>query len=117
MLEIFPIQTKEEQISACNAVGAHFLEDTRAYVAALNDKVIAICQFRLTDEGGEIHALDSLSSADIRTLVILARGALSFIGFCGHDRALFLADAANRELISAIGFTETEDGKFTLNLK
>lgn len=117
MLEIFPVQSKEEQISICNSLGASFLEDTRAYVATLDEKPIAICQFRLTDEGGEIHSLDALPCADFRTLFILSRATLSFIENCGGERGFFLADTQNDDLISAIGFKEDEDGRLSINLR
>lgn len=114
MLEVYPIQTKEEQIRICNSIGAHFIEDTRAYVAALDEKEIAICQFRLTDESGEILSLDPLPSADQRTLFVLTRATLSFIELCGCKRGSFLPEPQSDGMISAIGFTRGEDGKLSI---
>lgn len=116
MLEVFPIQAKEEQKSICDAIGAKYLENTRAYIAVLDEKPIAICQFALTDEGGEIHSVDALPSADFRTLFVLARATLSFIELCGKDHAFFLPEEYDEKLIEEIGFVKDSDNKLKIDL-
>ena len=56
MLEITPIHATEERLIAAKATGAQYLEDTLAYVAFLNGKVIALCQFRVSSDNAEITA-------------------------------------------------------------
>lgn len=116
MLEILPIRTDEEQKVICNALGTSYTEKTYAYAAMLDEKPIALCRFVLTDDLGEIVALDSLPTADYRTLFLLVRSTLSFIELCGKDRAFFLPEKYDDKLIEEIGFAKAPDGTLKIDL-
>ena len=118
MLEITPLQTREERSSAAVAVGARFIEDSLAYVALSDGKAIALCQFKITGEGGEIHSLDSITESDSCSLLsVLCRSVLSFIELCGEERAYYLDTDTDERLIASIGFQKDDCGKLSLKLR
>ena len=118
MLKVLPIQTKEEQKSICSMCGVDYNADLLAYAAYDDDKLMGVCQFRLTANGGEIydlaHAKDTQS---FEALFIMGRGTLNFIDLCGVHYARFCGDVSNETLLSAIGFKKQNDGSFDINLE
>lgn len=118
MLKVLPIQTKEEQKSICSMCGVDYNADLLAYAAYDDDKLMGVCQFRLTANGGEIydlaHAKDTQS---FEALFIMGRGTLNFIDLCGVHYARFCGDVSNETLLSAIGFKKQDDGSFDINLE
>ena len=118
MLKVLPIQTKEEQKSICSMCGVDYNADLLAYAAYDDDKLMGVCQFRLTANGGEIydlaHAKDTQS---FEALFIMGRGTLNIIDLCGVHYARFCGDVSNETLLSAIGFKKQDDGSFDINLE
>ena len=118
MLKVLPIQTKEEQKIICTLCGVDYNADLLAYAAYDDDKLMGVCQFRLTANGGEIydlaHAKDTQS---FEALFIMGRGTLNFIDLCGVHYARFCGEASNEALLSAIGFKKQSDGSFDINLE
>jgi hypothetical protein len=118
MLKVLPIQTKEEQEAACLYCSATFLPEMLAYAAYVDEKLIGVCQFKLTGEGGEIHSLDAIEGNDsFQPLFVMGRATLSFIEICGGERGFFCAPVRDELLIGAIGFRKDEDGRYSVNLK
>ena len=84
MLEIKPIQTKEEQKKICELCGIDFDPDCLAYKASENEKLIGAAQFRILGERGVIYDLSNASGIDdFEALVIMGKAALDFICRCG----------------------------------
>ena len=118
MLEITPIQATEERLIAAKATGAQYLEDTLAYVAFLNGKVIALCQFRVSSDNAEIVTLNtSEPTSDQSVTSLLLRSVLSFIELCGKDRASVLPQNISFALANEIGFESDNSGSLTIKLR
>ena len=98
--------------------GVNYNADLLAYAAYDDDKLMGVCQFRITANGGEIydlaHAKDTQS---FEALFIMGRGTLNFIDLCGVHYARFCSDVSNEALLSAIGFKKQSDGSFDINLE
>lgn len=112
MLEIKPIQDKNEQEDACLKCGAAYHAEYFCYAAREGDTLLGICQFFLKNETGYIDAIraaDGVSDDD--ALFLMGRATLNFINLCGIDRAILLDDS-DPALSKRIGFSETEDGLF-----
>ena len=119
MLKVLPIQTKEEQKSICSMCGVDYNADLLAYAAYDDDKLMGVCQFRLTANGGEIydlaHAKDTQS---FEALFIMGRGTLNFIDLCGIHRAFYDGDESipGAQLLHAIGFRKNDEGRLEMDL-
>ncbi len=107
MIQVQPIENKDEQKALCALCRADFLPDALAY-RALDDagNVTGICQFFLDDKGGHItHIAAPQGKDDADTLFLLGRSALNFMDLCGAKTAFFEGDGLSRELLLRIGFT------------
>ena len=83
MLEITPIQTKEQQKEICELCGIDFNADCLAYSATENGKIIGITQFRIFGEYAVIYDLANAAGIeDKEILIILEKAALNFINSC-----------------------------------
>ncbi len=119
MLEVLPIQTKQEQEAACAACNAEYREELLCYAAYVEGELMGICQFSLKPEGGIISSLDAKDGADFQTLFVLGRAAMSFIEICGGETAFFDApvNEDNKLLVGAIGFKPNESGRYSVDLR
>lgn len=121
MLKVLPIQSKEAQKEICESCGVEFKPDLLAYSATVNDILMGVSQFKLTDKGGIIYDLaPARDTFDFEALFVLGRGTLNFIDLCGVHNALFIGaipDAQTERLIKAVGFKKDDDGSFAVNLE
>ena len=121
MLKVLPIQSKDTQRDICAACGVNFDPDLLAYSATVDDKLMGVCQFKLTDKGGILYDLSPAKDTfDFEALFVLGRGTLNFIDLCGVHSASFVGaipDEQTERLIKAVGFKKSDDGAFTVNLE
>ena len=54
MLEVLPIQSKEEQEALCARCGIPFKRELLAYRATVDGELRGICQFTMDQNGGRI---------------------------------------------------------------
>lgn len=117
MLEVLPIQTKEEQERVCRACGIPFRTELMAYQALSEGVLCGVCQFTMDAEGGKI--LDFASAPDhyeFDSMFVLGRAALNFIDLCGVHRAFFDAPCDNETLVKAIGFSRNSAKRWEMDL-
>ena len=118
MLKVLPIQSKLRQEEICLKCGVTYNPDMLAYAATVDDKLAGICQFRLTSQGGEITDLAPAEDGDsFEALFIMGRGTLNFIDLCGVHCAFYSGKQPDDKLLRAIGFTQDENGVYTINLE
>lgn len=121
MLEVKPIQSKTEQEAICARCGVEYDADLLAYAAVVDNELHGVCQFVLTPEGGSLRSLGTVSSRDpdFTAMFVLGRAALNFIDLCGVHFATFdapIADEEEARLVRAIGFSEDEAGRLSVDL-
>ena len=117
MLEVLPIQSKDEQEALCARCGIEFRVEALAYKAMVEGELRGMCQFTMNDGGGRI--LDFAAFPDqyeFEPMFVMGRAALNFIDLCGVHRAFFDAECDNETLIRAIGFTKNAEGKWEMDL-
>ena len=121
MLKVLPIQTKAEQEEICKKCNVIFNPDALAYGATVNDVLMGVSQFKLTDKGGLVYDLAPADGTfDFEALFVLGRGTLNFIDLCGVHSAYFVGetpDEQSERLIKAVGFKKTDDGSYFVNLE
>ena len=121
MLKVLPIQTKAEQEEICKKCNVNFNPDALAYGATVNDVLMGVSQFKLTDKGGLVYDLAPADGTfDFEALFVLGRGTLNFIDLCGVHSAYFVGetpDEQSERLIKAVGFKKTDDGSYFVNLE
>lgn len=118
MLKVLPIQSKLRQEEICLKCGVTYNPDMLAYAATVDDKLAGVCQFRLTSHGGEITDLAPAEDGDsFEALFIMGRGTLNFIDLCGVHSAFYSGKQPDDKLLRAIGFTQDENGVYTINLE
>ncbi|MBE6588867.1 MAG: hypothetical protein E7643_01690 [Ruminococcaceae bacterium] len=117
MLEVLPIQSKEEQEALCARCGITYHKELLAYRATVDGELRGICQFTMDSEGGRIvdyaHAPDAY---EFEPMFVMGRAALNFIDLCGVHRAFFDASYDNETLIRAIGFSKNASGRYEVDL-
>lgn len=122
MLEVLPIQTKEEQKLICESCGVEFHSELMAYHAKTDGKLIGVCQFTMNADGGSVRSLgftkDCFTDQEIfEALFVLGRATLNFIDLCGVHVAFFdAADFSDEKIIRAIGFKKNNDGRYEMSL-
>lgn len=105
MLEIKPIQDKNEQKTLCELCGAAYRPQAFAYSAYDNGAPIGICQFRIMNDTGYVYNLcNTTGTDDLEALIIMGRAALNFIDLCGVHTAYFEGDKPRAAI--AVGFRE-----------
>lgn len=118
MLKVLPVESKEKQKDICERCGVSFNADTLAYAATVDDRLAGICQFKVTAEGGLIYDLaPALDFDNFEAMFVMGRGALNFIDLCGVHNATFVGEVKDSSLLRAVGFKESEDGLFKINLE
>ena len=117
MIKVLPIQSKTDQELDCARCGIPFRPDALAYRATVNDVFVGMCQFKLTDKGGEIYDIVELEGhRDFEAMFVMGRAALNFIDLCGVHYAYVAAEGLDESLLRAIGFTKNPDGIFDVDL-
>ena len=117
MLEVLPIQSKDEQEVLCARCNVTFKPELLAYQALVDGELRGICQFTMDRDGGRI--IDFVSLPDLyefEPMFVMGRAALNFIDLCGVHRAYFDAPCDNETLIKAIGFSRNADGRYEIDL-
>ena len=121
MLKVLPIQSKAEQEDICKKCNVTFVPDLLAYGATVNDVLMGVSQFKLTDKGGIVYDLAPADGTfDFEALFVLGRGTLNFIDLCGVHSAVFVGDIPDEQterLIKAVGFKKNENGEYFVNLE
>jgi len=120
MLEIKPIQTKEEQKEICELCGVEFDPDCLAYGAKENGKLLGVSQFRILGKYAVIYDLsNALNVDDVEALIIMGKGTLNFIDLCGVKDVIikFTGDHTRSPLHKILGFKKDADGIYRLNLE
>ena len=117
LIKVLPIQDKTEQELSCARCGIPFRVDALAYEATVDDVFVGMCQFRLTDHGGEILDLVELpDKRDFEAIFVMGRAALNFIDLCGVHYARYVGEDADESMLRAIGFTKNDAGVFDVDL-
>jgi hypothetical protein len=117
MLEVLPIQDKQEQELLCTRAGIPFRTEALAYKAIVDREICGVCQFKMDAEGGKI--LDFAAMPDrheFEPMFVMGRAALNFIDLCGVHVAFFDANCNDEILIKSIGFSKNTDGRWEMNL-
>ncbi len=117
MLKVLPIQNKEEQELAAAKCNVAYNPDALAYLATVNDEFVGVCQFKLTDKGGEIYDIALMPHKnDFEAMFVMGRAALNFIDLCGVHYARYLSDKTDDALLRAIGFEKNAEGVYDIDL-
>jgi hypothetical protein len=103
MLEIKPIQAKDEQEEICRLCGVGFDPGCLAYGAWENGGLVGMAQFRIIGERGVIYDLSNASGVDdFEALVIMGKAALDFIRRCGIEEKNIDIKLNDEKLIQAV---------------
>ena len=117
MLEIKPIQSKEEQAAACALCHVPYDADCMAYAATLDNDFLGVAQFTIEKDRGHVKNISLLPGVeDFEAVFLMGRAMLNFIDLCGIHTATCEPDAASETIIKAIGFKKTEDGAFVADM-
>ena len=115
MLEIKPIQTKEEQEKICGLCGVDFDADCLAYAAHENNILLGISQFRIAGEYAVIYNLSNACGIDdLDALIIMGKSALNFIDLCGVQDVIIKEES--RDLPKLLGFKKDGGDVWRVNL-
>jgi len=116
MLEVKPIQTKEEQQEICKLCGVEFDPDCFAYKTTENGKLLGMSQFRILGEYAVIYDLKSVDGTDdLGVFIITGKAALNFIDSCGVKSVILKKESGYLPRI--LGFTPDNNGVYKLNLE
>ena len=117
MLEVLPIQSKQEQEALCARCGVPYQAELLAYKALVDGELKGICQFTMDQNGGRIlHFAHIPDGYEFEPMFVMGRAALNFIDLCGVHRAFFDAEYDNQILITALGFSPNADGRYEMDL-
>jgi len=122
MLEILPIQNKNEQRNLCELLGVEYAQDMLAYSARYDGRLCGVCQFKMTSRGGSLFSLTCSKQlpdeiTEFQVLFTLGRAALNFIDLCGIHKAYYDGDVKDDILLRQIGFSVNEEGEYFINLE
>ena len=117
MLEVLPIQDKQEQEALCARCGIPFETELLAYKALVDGVLKGICQFTMDQKGGRIvHFAHVPSAYEFEPMFVMGRAALNFIDLCGVHTAFFDAEYDNETLIKAVGFRKNAEDRYEMDL-
>ena len=117
MLEVLPIQDKQEQEALCARCEIPFDTELLAYKALVDGELKGICQFTMNQNGGRImHFAHVPTAYEFEPMCVMGRAALNFIDLCGVHTAFFDAEYDNETLIKAIGFRKNADNRYEMDL-
>ena len=118
MLKVFPIPDKAQQEALCARCAIPFEADLLAYQATVEDVFVGMCQFKLTDKGGEIYDIVELEGhRDFEAMFVMGRAALNFIDLCGVHYAYVASEGLDESLLRAIGFKKNAEGIYEVDLE
>jgi hypothetical protein len=124
MLKVLPIQSKEQQKEICEKCQISYQPDLLAYAASVDDELVGICQFKMTDQGGFLYDLakvidhtENKECSDFEAMFVMGRGTLNFIDLCGVHRAFFCGKNPDDSLLRAIGFKKNDTDQYEINLE
>ena len=129
MLKVLPVQSKLTQEELCKRCNITYDPDLLAYAATVEDELVGICQFKLTDKGGVIYDLAKVCdrpeptdkqarmASDFEAMFVMGRGTLNFIDLCGVHYATYEGKAPDESLLRAIGFTQNANQVWEINLE
>lgn len=117
MLEVLPIQDKQEQEALCARCEIPFQTELLAYKALVDGTLKGVCQFTMNQNGGRIlHFAHVPNAYEFEPMFVMGRAALNFIDLCGVHTAFFDAEYDNETLIKAIGFRKNAEGRYEMDL-
>ena len=117
MLEVLPIQSKEEQEALCVLCNIPYRAELLAYRATVDGELRGICQFTMSRDGGRIvDFAHAPTGYEFEPMFVMGRAALNFIDLCGVHRAYFDAEYDNETLIRAIGFRKNDADRYEVDL-
>ena len=117
MLEVLPIQNKQEQEALCARCNIPYRAEMLAYQALVEKELRGICQFTMNADGGKIVDFAHVPELyEFEPMFVMGRAALNFIDLCGVHRAYFDAEYDNETLIKAIGFSKNAEGRYEMDL-
>lgn len=117
MLEVLPIQEKQEQELLCARCEIPFDTELLAYKALVDGELKGVCQFTMDQNGGRILHFAHLPNAyEFEPMFVMGRAALNFIDLCGVHTAFFDAEYDNDILIKAIGFRKNAENRYEMDL-
>ena len=129
MLKVLPVQSKLQQEELCKKCNVEYKPDLLAYAATVEDELVGICQFKLTDKGGMLYDLAKVTdrpepadkrarqASDFEAMFVMGRGTLNFIDLCGVHHATYAGNDPDEGLLRAIGFTKGERGTWEIILE
>ena len=117
MLEVLPIQDKQEQELLCARCEIPFHGELMAYKALVDGELKGVCQFTMDQNGGRIlHFAHVPNAYEFEPMFVMGRATLNFIDLCGVHTAFFDADYDNEVLIKAVGFRKNGRQRMMLYL-
>lgn len=117
MLEVLPIQDKQEQEALCARCGIPFETELLAYKALVDGVLKGVCQFTMDQKGGRIlHFAHVPGAYEFEPMFVMGRAALNFIDLCGVHTAFFDAEYDNETLIKAVGFCKNAEDRYEMDL-
>ena len=117
MLEVLPIQSKDEQEVLCARCHVPYRETALAYRTLVDGDLRGVCQFTMNADGGRILDFAAVPEKyEFEPMFVMGRAALNFIDLCGVHRAFFDAECDNETLIKAIGFSKNDSGRYEMDL-
>lgn len=117
MLEVLPIQDKQEQELLCARCEIPFETELLAYKALVDGELKGVCQFTMDQNGGKIlHFAHVPNAYEFEPMFVMGRAALNFIDLCGVHIAFFDAEYDNETLIKAIGFRKNTENRYEMDL-
>lgn len=118
MLEVYPIQDKNEQERMCALCGIEYKVDHMAYSGYVKGELVGVLQFGIHGDSGYIYDLENVKGIEnTDALFVMGRAALNFIDLCNVHKAYFEAPSEGREaLVKLIGFSMQDDGRWFMDL-
>ncbi|MCL2813417.1 MAG: hypothetical protein FWD23_02325 [Oscillospiraceae bacterium] len=114
MLEIKPIQTKQEQQEICGLCSVEFDAGCLAYGAKEGADLLAVAQFRIHGGYAVIYSLALAPGVrDFEALAATGKAALAFIYSCSVGEVFFKTE--DEELAKALKFKKS-DAQYSLDL-
>ena len=97
MLEVLPIQDKQEQEALCARCGVPFRTELLAYKALVDGELKGVCQFTMSAAGGRIVDFASVPDGyEFEPMFVMGRATLNFIDLCGVHTAFSMPRATTK---------------------
>ncbi len=119
MLEIKPVQTKEEQQRIALLCEMEYRSEDLMYVAYVDGEIVGASQFGYEDKKAWVHQIaPAPGKNDWDALFIMGRQTVNFIDLSGtHEAWMRPFGEENCALARRIGFREQADGIWYMNLE